>query len=128
MIDLEGGPCATKRLQGCGSGCEYVSITPTGEIYPCHQFVGITEFKMGNLYDGTFNEEMKDMFAHAHVYNKPECKKCWAKFYCSGGCNANNYIYAGDIHNAHKLSCQIQKKRLECAIMMKAVKMLDSAE
>ena len=128
MIDLVQGPCAIKRLRGCGSGNEYVSVTPDGDIYPCHQFVGITEFKMGNLYDGTFNEEMKDMFAHAHVYNKPECKKCWAKFYCSGGCNANNYIYAGDIHNAHKLSCQIQKKRLECAIMMKAVKMLDSAE
>lgn len=128
MIDLDQGPCAIKRLRGCGSGNEYVSVTPDGDIYPCHQFVGITEFKMGNLYDGTFNEEMKDMFAHAHVYNKPECKKCWAKFYCSGGCNANNYIYAGDIHNAHKLSCQIQKKRLECAIMMKAVKMLDSAE
>ena len=128
MIDLDQGPCAIKRLRGCGSGNEYVSVTPDGDIYPCHQFVGITKFKMGNLYDGTFNEEMKDMFAHAHVYNKPECKKCWAKFYCSGGCNANNYIYAGDIHNAHKLSCQIQKKRLECAIMMKAVKMLDSAE
>ena len=128
MIDLTGGPCVYKRLSGCGSGTEYLAVTPWGDLYPCHQFVGITEFKMGNLYDGTFNEEMKDMFAHAHVYNKPECKKCWAKFYCSGGCNANNYIYAGDIHNAHKLSCQIQKKRLECAIMMKAVKMLDSAE
>ena len=103
MIDLDQGPCAIKRLRGCGSGNEYVSVTPDGDIYPCHQFVGITKFKMGNLYDGTFNEEMKDMFAHAHVYNKPECKKCWAKFYCSGGCNANNYIYAGDIHNAHKL-------------------------
>lgn len=74
MIDLDQGPCAIKRLRGCGSGNEYVSVTPDGDIYPCHQFVGITEFKMGNLYDGTFNEEMKDMFAHAHVYNKPECK------------------------------------------------------
>lgn len=128
MLDLDQGPCAIKRLRGCGSGNEYVSITPDGDIYPCHQFVGIEEFKMGSLYDGTFNDEMKKMFASAHVYSKPECKKCWAKFYCSGGCNANNYIYAGDIHNAHKLSCQIQKKRLECAIMMKAVKLLDSAE
>ena len=74
MIDLDQGPCAIKRLRGCGSGNEYVSVTPDGDIYPCHQFVGITEFKMGNLYDGTFNEEMKDMFAQAHVYNKPECK------------------------------------------------------
>ena len=128
MLDLDQGPCAIKRLRGCGCGNEYVAITPDGDIYPCHQFVGIEDYKMGSLYDGTFNEDMKMMFAGSHVYSKPECKKCWAKFYCSGGCNANNYIYAGDIHNAHKLSCQIQKKRLECAIMMKAVKMLDSAE
>lgn len=128
MIDLDQGPCAIKRLRGCGSGNEYVSITPDGDIYPCHQFVGIEEFKMGNLYSGTFNKEMKNMFASAHVYSKPECKKCWAKFYCSGGCNANNYIYAGDIHNAHKLSCQIQKKRLECAILMKALELMDKAE
>ena len=108
---------------------EYVSVAPDMAIFT-HVISSLVSLssKWAILYDGTFNEEMKDMFAHAHVYNKPECKKCWAKFYCSGGCNANNYIYAGDIHNAHKLSCQIQKKRLECAIMMKAVKMLDSAE
>ena len=128
MLDLDQGPCAIKRLRGCGCGNEYVAITPDGDIYPCHQFVGIEEYKMGSLYDGTFNQDMKKMFASSHVYSKPECKKCWAKFYCSGGCNANNYIYAGDIHNAHKLSCEIQKKRLECAIMMKAVKLMDSAE
>lgn len=128
MLDLDQGPCAIKRLRGCGCGNEYVAITPDGDIYPCHQFVGIEDYKMGNLHDGTFNLDMKDDFAHAHVYAKPECKKCWAKFYCSGGCNANNYIYAGDIHNAHKLSCQIQKKRLECAILMKAVELMETAE
>lgn len=128
MIDLDQGPCAIKRLRGCGSGNEYICIAPDGDIYPCHQFVGIEKFNMGNIYKGTFDLDIKSEFAASHVYSKPECKKCWAKFYCSGGCNANNYIYAGDIHNAHKLSCQIQKKRLECAIMMRALRMLDKAD
>lgn len=128
MLDLDQGPCAIKRLRGCGCGNEYVAIAPNGDIYPCHQFVGNEEYKMGSLNDGSFNDDMKAEFAAAHVYSKPECKKCWAKFYCSGGCNANNYIYAGDIHNAYKLSCEIQKKRLECAILMKAITMLDTAE
>ena len=126
MLDLDQGPCAIKRLRGCGN--EYVAVTPDGDIYPCHQFVGVEEYKMGSLYDGSFNMEMKNDFARAHVYTKPECKKCWAKFYCSGGCNANNYIYQHDIRAAHKLSCQIQKKRLEVAIMMKAVQLLGEAE
>lgn len=128
MLDLDQGPCAIKRLRGCGCGNEYVAIAPNGDIYPCHQFVGNEEYKMGSLNDGSFNDDMKAEFAAAHVYSKTECKKCWAKFYCSGGCNANNYIYAGDIHNAYKLSCEIQKKRLECAILMKAITMLDTAE
>ncbi len=128
MLDLEAGPCAIKRLKGCGCGNEYVAISPEGDIYPCHQFVGMEEYKMGNLDDGTFNKDMKKEFAGAHVYSKPECRKCWAKFFCSGGCNANNYIYCGDIHKSHKLSCEIQRKRLECAIMMQAVKLLDKAE
>ena len=125
MIDLDQGPCAVKRLRGCGCGNDYVAVTPDGDIFPCHQFVGIDKFKMGNLDEGTFNNDIKEYFSQAHIYNKPECKKCWAKFYCSGGCNANNYNYAGDIHNAYKLSCQIQKKRLECAIMLKVIKMLE---
>ena len=125
MVDLDQGPCAIKRLRGCGCGNEYVAITPDADIYPCHQFVGLENFKMGNLDDGTFNTDIKNVFASTHVYSKPECKKCWAKFYCSGGCNANNYIYEGDIHNAHKLSCEIQKKRLECAIMLKALRLVD---
>lgn len=123
MIDLDQGPCAIKRLRGCGCGNEYVAITPDGDIYPCHQFVGHEEYKMGNLNDGTFDLDMKNEFANSHIYTKPECKNCWAKFYCSGGCNANNYIYSGDIHNAHKFSCQLEKKRLECAIMLKAAKL-----
>ena len=123
MIDLDQGPCAIKRLRGCGCGNDYVAITPDGDIFPCHQFVGIDEYKMGNIDEGTFNQEMKEDFAAAHVYSKPECQKCWAKFYCSGGCNANNYQYMGDIRSAHKLSCQLEKKRLECAIMMKAIRL-----
>lgn len=125
MLDLDQGPCAIKRLRGCGSGNEYVAVTPDGDIYPCHQFVGHPEYKMGNIDDGTFNMDIKKEFAGAHVYSKPECRKCWAKFYCSGGCNANNYIYEGDIHKAHKLSCQLMKKRLECAIAMKAIKAME---
>ena len=128
MLDLDQGPCAIKRLKGCGCGNEYVAVAPDGDIYPCHQFVGIEQFKMGNVNDGTFDYGIKEDFSRAHVYTKPECVKCWAKFFCSGGCNANNYLYAGDIHNSYKLACEIQKKRLECAIMMKAVQMLDSAE
>ncbi|MBQ8786532.1 MAG: thioether cross-link-forming SCIFF peptide maturase [Oscillospiraceae bacterium] len=128
MLDLDQGPCAIKRLRGCGSGNEYVAITPEGDIYPCHQFVGYDEYKMGNLNDGSFNMEMKNDFAKAHIYTKEECKKCWAKFYCSGGCNANNFIYAGNILNSYKLACEMQKKRLECAIMIKAAKALEKAE
>lgn len=128
MIDLDQGPCAIKRLRGCGCGNDYVAITPDGDIFPCHQFVGIDEYKMGNIDEGTFNQEMKQDFAKAHVYTKPECKKCWAKFYCSGGCNANNYQYMGDIRTAHKLSCQLEKKRLECAIMMKAIRIFGEQE
>ena len=128
MLDLDQGPCAIKRLRGCGCGNDYVAITPDGDIFPCHQFVGIDEYKMGNIDEGTFDQEMKADFARAHVYSKPDCRECWAKFYCSGGCNANNYQYMGDIRTAHKISCQLDKKRLECAIMMKAVKMAETAE
>lgn len=128
MLDLDQGPCAIKRLRGCGSGNEYVAITPEGDIYPCHQFVGIDNYKMGNINEGTFNSEIKKEFAAAHIYSKEDCKKCWAKFYCSGGCNANNYIYTGNILTAHKLSCEMEKKRLECAVMIKAAKAAEAAE
>ena len=122
MLDLDQGPCAIKRLRGCSSGNEYVAITPEGDIYPCHQFVGVEGCKMGNIHEGTFDLEMKKQYSSAHIYTKEDCKNCWAKFYCSGGCNANNFIYNGDIHVPHKISCEIEKKRLECAIMMKAAK------
>ena len=112
MLDLDQGPCAIKRLRGCGCGNEYVAITPDGDIYPCHQFVGLEEYKMGNLDEGTFNLDMKAEFAESHVYTKPECKKCWAKFYCSGGCNANNYIYAGDIHMRINFRVSLRKSVL----------------
>ena len=125
MIDLNQGPCVIKRLRGCGCGNEYVAITPDGDIFPCHQFVGNDAYKMGNVHEKTFDNDMKKYFAGTHVYSKPECKKCWAKFYCSGGCNANNYSYAGDIRNSYKLSCMFEKKRLECAIMLKILQMLD---
>ena len=128
MIDLDQGPCAIKRLRGCGCGNDYVAITPDGDIYPCHQFVGMEEYKMGNIDEGTFNQEMKSDFANCHVYSKPECRKCWAKFYCSGGCNANNYQYVGDVRSAHKISCELEKKRLECAIMLKAARTFGDAE
>ncbi|MBW7573764.1 thioether cross-link-forming SCIFF peptide maturase [Caproiciproducens faecalis] len=120
MLDLDQGPCAIKRLRGCGCGNEYVAVTPEGDIFPCHQFVGDDSFKMGNVMDGTLDIGMKHSFALANVYSKPECRNCWAKFYCSGGCNANNQQYEGDIHKAHKISCDLEKKRLECAIMIKA--------
>jgi len=128
MLDLDQGPCAIKRLRGCGCGNDYVAITPDGDIFPCHQFVGIDEYKMGNIDEGTFDQEMKADFARAHVYSKPDCRECWAKFYCSGGCNANNYQYMGDIRTAHKISCQLEKKRLECAIMIKAVRIFGEQE
>jgi uncharacterized protein len=120
MLDLDQGPCAIKRLRGCGCGNEYVAVTPEGEIYPCHQFVGDERWKMGDLRDGTFNYAVKEGFARANVYTKEECKNCWAKFYCSGGCNANSWQYEGDILKSHAISCALERKRLECAIMMKA--------
>jgi uncharacterized protein len=120
MIDLNQGPCAIKRLRGCSCGNEYIAVTPTGDIYPCHQFVGKDEWKMGSVMTGELNEAMKNDFALTNVYTKPECKNCWAKFYCSGGCNANNLEYEGDVRKPHTVSCELEKKRLECAIMIQA--------
>lgn len=120
MIDLDQGPCAIKRLRGCGCGNEYVAITPSGDVYPCHQFVGHTEWKMGDVFSQSLDFKSKTKFASANVYGKEECRNCWAKFYCSGGCNANSMQYSGDILKPHKLSCELEKKRVECAIMIKA--------
>lgn len=127
MLDLDQGPCAIKRLRGCGCGNEYVAVTPQGEIYPCHQFVGQEGFLMGSLSDMSCDAALKADFAAATVYDKPDCGKCWAKFYCSGGCNANNYQYAGSIRAPYALTCELEKKRLECAIMMKASELCGAA-
>lgn len=120
MIDLEGGPCVAKRLSGCGSGTEYLAVTPTGDLYPCHQFVGNTDFLMGNVFDGVKRTDIRDEFKECNVYAKPKCRECFARFYCSGGCAANSYNFHGDIHNAYDVGCALQKKRIECAIMIKA--------
>lgn len=120
MIDLDQGPCAIKRLRGCSCGNEYVAVTPTGDIYPCHQFVGYDEMKMGNVLNDTIDSTMKDHFSAVNVYTKPECVKCWAKFYCSGGCNANNWQYEKSVNKPNHISCQLEKKRIECAIMVQA--------
>ena len=119
MINLDQGPCAIKRLRGCGCGNEYVSVTPDGDIYPCHQFVGHDEWKMGNIEDGSLDLSIKDRFACSNVYTKEGCKDCWCKFYCSGGCNANNYSFNKNIDKPVKLSCDIERKRVECAVMIK---------
>lgn len=122
MIDLNQGPCALKRLRGCGCGNEYVAVTPDGDIYPCHQYVGIDDWKMGNLSDGVINQEIKDYFARTHIYTKKGCADCWAKFYCSGGCNANGFLYEGDARAPHHISCELQRKRIECGIALNAVR------
>lgn len=120
MIDLEGGPCVAKRLSGCGSGTEYLAVTPWGDFYPCHQFVGQEEFLMGNVEDGIINTKIRDEFKCCNVYAKEKCKDCFAKFYCSGGCAANSYNFHGSITDAYDIGCELQRKRIECAIMMKA--------
>ena len=114
------GPCVAKRLSGCGSGTEYLAVTPTGDLYPCHQFVGNTDFLMGNVDDGVVNTDLRDEFKSCNVYAKDKCRECFARFYCSGGCAANSYNFHGDIHNAYDIGCALQKKRVECAIMIKA--------
>ncbi len=120
MIDLEGGPCVAKRLSGCGSGTEYLAVTPWGDFYPCHQFVGNEKFLLGNVDEGILNTDIRDEFKCCNVYAKEKCRKCFARFYCSGGCAANAYNFSGDICGAYDIGCELQKKRIECAIMIKA--------
>lgn len=120
MIDLEGGPCVAKRLSGCGSGTEYLAVTPWGDFYPCHQFVGMEQFLMGNVDEGIVNTAIRDEFKTCNVYAKEKCKNCFAKFYCSGGCAANSYNFHGSINDAYDIGCELQRKRIECAIMIKA--------
>lgn len=119
-VDLNGGPCVYKRISGCGAGFEYVAITPQGEVYPCHQFVGKEEYKLGSIYDDTYNADLGKKFKKAHIYNKPKCRDCWARFYCSGGCQANNVNFNGDMNIPYEIGCAMQKKRIECAIALKA--------
>ena len=120
MVDLEQGPCAYKRLAGCGSGHEYLAVTPSGDLYPCHQFVGKPEFRMGTVFDGTLDGGIRDSFMKSNIYTKEDCAKCWNRFYCSGGCAANAFNMNGDINKPYEIACEMQKKRTECAIAMAA--------
>ena len=120
MIDLEGGPCVAKRLSGCGSGTEYLAVTPWGDFYPCHQFVGNDRFYMGNVFEGVTRQEIVSDFKSCNVYSKEKCRGCFARFYCSGGCAANSYNFHGSIHDTYDIGCALQKKRVECAIMIQA--------
>ena len=120
MLDLSGGPCVAKRLSGCGSGTEYLAVTPWGDLYPCHQFVGEDDFLMGNVFEGVKKTDLRDEFKCCNVYAKDKCRDCFARFYCSGGCAANSFKFHGTINDAYDIGCELQKKRVECAIMLKA--------
>ena len=118
MLDLTGGPCIYKRLSGCGSGTEYVAVTPWGDLYPCHQFVGEEAYKLGDIWQGVTNEAVREEFRGCNAYSRPECRDCWARLYCSGGCAANAYHATGSIGGVYKQGCELFKKRIECAIML----------
>ncbi len=120
-IDLEGGPCVAKRLRGCGSGTEYMAVTPEGDLYPCHQFVGQEEFLLGSVFAGLNGSPVREQFIETTVYSKLECDACWAKFYCSGGCAANAWQFNNDIKKPYRIGCELEKKRVECALWAKAM-------
>ncbi len=126
-IDLTQGPCLAKRLIGCGAGNEYIAVTPQGDIYPCHQFVGQTEFKMGNVNNDQFDYSMQKRFGANNLLTKEACQNCWAKFYCTGGCAANSYNFTGTLDEPYHIGCEMEKKRIECALMIKAVESMESA-
>ncbi len=125
MIDLKGGPCIYKRVSGCGSGTEYMAVTPWGDLYPCHQFVGEEAFKLGNVWDGVTNTDVQHEFFACNVYSRPECNDCWAKLYCSGGCAANAYHATGSVTGVYQYGCELFRKRMECAIMLEAAKAVE---
>ena len=119
MLDLTAGPCIYKRISGCGSGTEYMAVTPWGDLYPCHQFVGDEKYKLGDIWNGVTNEDLREDFRSCNAYARPECKDCWAKLYCSGGCAANAYHASGSIRGIYEPGCELFRKRIECAIMIK---------
>ena len=125
MIDLKGGPCIYKRISGCGSGTEYMAVTPWGDLYPCHQFVGDDKFLLGNIWDGVSNTAIQDEFMSCNVYSRPECHDCWAKLYCSGGCAANAYHSTGSVKGVYQYGCDLFRKRMECAIMVAVARALN---
>jgi len=127
MIDLTGGPCIYKRISGCGSGTEYMAVTPWGDLYPCHQFVGEEKFRLGDVWHGVQNTEAQAEFAACNVYARPECRDCWARLYCSGGCAANAYHATGSVRGVYKTGCELFKKRMECAIMVQVARALGDA-
>ena len=124
MIDLKGGPCIYKRISGCGSGTEYMAVTPWGDLYPCHQFVGEEKYKLGDVWNGVTNTDIQNEFAECNVYTREECRKCWARLYCSGGCAANAYHATGSVKGIYATGCELFKKRMECAIMLEVAKTL----
>ena len=124
MIDLAGGPCIYKRISGCGSGTEYMAVTPWGDLYPCHQFVGEEKFKLGDIYNGVTAPEVQAQFAACNVYTRTDCADCWAKLYCSGGCAANAYHATGSVNGVYGYGCELFRKRMECAIMLQVAKEL----
>ena len=128
MIDLTGGPCIYKRISGCGSGTEYMAVTPWGDLYPCHQFVGEEAFRLGDIWNGVTNHAVQEEFAACNVYARPDCKDCWAKLYCSGGCAANAYHATGSIRGVYSYGCELFKKRMECAIMIQVAEQLEARQ
>ncbi|MDR0404913.1 MAG: thioether cross-link-forming SCIFF peptide maturase [Oscillospiraceae bacterium] len=128
FIDLDASPCAIKRMRGCGCGNEYLAITPEGDIYPCHQFVGKFEWMMGNILQKTFNKNIRETFSQINVSSKDDCRDCFAKFYCSGGCSANNWNYNQNLSKPYKVSCELQKKRLECALALQSIKKISKCD
>ena len=128
MIDLKGGPCIYKRISGCGSGTEYMAVTPWGDLYPCHQFVGEEKFKLGDIWNGVSNHAIQEEFASCNVYAREECRDCWARLYCSGGCAANAYHATGSVRGVYQQGCDLFRKRIECAVMVAVARELGAAE